>query len=155
MKLVVFTTRKYPAKVIKWVVLVSTICVSLMMFIRSSSHIWMTWSSATIMSEGQACNCAVYRSRSGDVLLYIPSRSQEYDHVYIVDWARRFVGKPPGGGANLIRMPFFVYSQNEPILTIPLDGSAAKVDQFDAELKIQSDSLTFQTMENQTVSVQW
>ncbi len=162
MVLLAMTTQLPPAKARKIVfgcmlffLLVTATISGLGFFYITSPHLWKRWSVASVALDGQpAESSAVYRSREGDILIRLQHPDSTMPTYYVIKPQSAKVGFPPSQGL-LIPLLGQIYSYQAPLITILLDGTEAKMDRLDAELKLTPQSAEFISLKKQRVVVRW
>jgi hypothetical protein len=132
------------------------IAITLVSLLFTSANCWKKWGVAKIILNGQASpNSIVYRSRDGTIMLYLKESASDTPQVYVIELDNHKVGIPPGNNINLLQLPGCVYSIHGYPLTVPLDGTAEKMDRFDAMLSAQPGYFEFTSLHGKRLRVEW
>ena len=73
--------------------------------------------------------------------------------VYYIDPKKKRVSTPPGNTGFVFLPGGYAYNRRGRLLTIPLDGTEAKMDLFDARLSIRPGILEFTALDKAQVRV--
>lgn len=135
----------------KTVILLAFIAALIAVFlIVSAPHWWEKVSTVRITYRGQPSDSELYRYQDGSLLVALEEVG--YTAIYIIKPAK-VVGMP--NTSNFFRLPGYLYSRSVPPPVIPLNGTEAKMNNFDANLVMGSQHLEFTSLQGGRVRVDW
>lgn len=119
----------------------------------SSPYWYYCVGDATVMVDGRlSARSELYRNGKGGFLIVLHERAGIKD-TYVIPYHRRFVGT--ASNTMFLFMGRWIYCKEANYYGVALDGSEAKVENFDAQLAVGSQSIDFSTPPHRHIHIVW
>lgn len=113
-------------------------------------NLYRQWDVEEITVNGEPSpGSAVYYLGKNQYLLRLKIASHP-ESIYIIDYDKQVVGSPPGNDTGLYFLAGYIYCLYDELRMIPLDGTLAKTDFFNARLTLKRKYCEFTTLKMTT-----
>jgi hypothetical protein len=108
-----------------------------------------------ITVNGEASpNSEVYNLKKNQYLIRL-NITPLPETIYIIDYDKQIVGSPPGNDTGLYFFAGYLYSLHGEFRMIPLNGTLAKTDFFDAKLALRRKYCQFTTLQGNQIRINY